>query len=586
MLLDLPLAKKPPVLMLRVDLDAVSFEAVAAYDPKLWAEAEFYGWAGPNQMRREISPKFASFTKEEGETAKGEVSLAGWARLHAELVLINETVEEPLFQRASELLLKKHGDLLVAVSEAAKMQEAAKKEWVQRNKAQLAEGNPKGSSGEPPFRLLLCLDGIPLQEHKSYQRYRQIQYHAKRASNSEVLTDALGNQHTVLITSPGKHQGACLGSNISKSDRESCSWGYKQNTRMWIDDDGYMARLAGLETLVPSYTLRTGGGTNKAQFHIALVDTANTARIPLPELLAWAFNPKDKDDPSVWLPQEFRSLWRSTPKTAPVPTNPDLRLAIYWTENTCLRMVTYEPLDQSVLLRSIRQFRNHYGNIQIVSLVECLSAPQSERRTLTQAEAHRWIQRVLKGTPITLSEAMQALNRYLIELKTEHRRMFRTVAQTKILEDYMKDHPDTSPALYDVGVCVSKFASMAFETGQLNHQNDRKNTFAKRRKEQFVQRFMPLAVASPIQALPQMADKITMFIRAIPGQYHGKAAMFSSQRDIFMHSALADISTLAKNLTPLDRISVWKGYTDDQMERRQRWATMNENKGSEDKAPE
>jgi len=589
MLLDMPQAKAPPVSMIRVDLDAEGFDPETLFNKEFWTEATFYGWSGPNQAHKEISPRITSFIKKEGVTDKGNVQPAGWDKLIAELTLIGQFSKEPLFQIAAGTLSDKREDLVAALTEASKKLSADEIAYFEKRKKD--KSLPPWE--KPPTHLLFYVNGAALQEQEAYSRYRKVMYHAERTKKSVVLTDALGELHPVLLTSPGKHKGACLGSNIPPNDRESCSWGYDRNSRMWIDDDEYMARLAGLNTLVASYTLTTGE-TNREYLHIALVDMANRENSPFPKLLAWAFNPQDENDPSLWLPQELRSFWENVPEIAPAPTNPDLRLAIYWTEKTSLRLVTYEPLDQSTLLRSLRQFREHYGKLKIPTLVECLSAPKSKRQPLTKAEARRWIRRVFKGDSATLSEAMRALTRYLIELKSGANDSLRSVAQIKIMEDYMESHPVDSPAFYAVGVCVSKFADLAYRTGALSHQNGKDNAFAKNRKGQFTQRFIPLAVASPVQALNQMADKVTMYIRAIPGQYRNKAAGISMQRDRILHAALTDIAAISGGRTPHDKLAVWKGYADDQMEQVQAYQERLQNDepgkdtngGSEHNAPE
>lgn len=530
-------------LMFRVDLDG-------DLDPNaktFTREDSLHTWASPNQVCKDITPRLMKIgdVPEADKALKKSQKFAGEHFLQ-ELRTVADLIKSDYFKRAAALF-EQHREAIVQIVGTAydRMTQARKEHFKAKNEA------VKTGAEVPLFedydRVAFYLEGVSLQAHKDYLAYWNRTYIQNRDKQGVVQTNSLGEKVTVMSTIPAKWEGAMLGCNIPVGDREYTRWGYTQNTGMWMSEDEYLERLAGLEAL-PKQRVTVG----KTTVFVALVPgTQENNTLPLDILSCM----NKTDDGTDWLPQHFQSAWSGvTPAQANEELRGDLRLAIFSTENTRLRMLAWEPLSESALKRGLLRYQATYGT-SFYNLIGCQQAPR-DKVTTTSREVSGWVQRIIRGRPATLLEATRALTRLLIEKKGKPNK-FRRNCQTKIMEDYM------SSAIIDaeyaaLGVFMSHCVDIAFKTGMYSHQNNSNNDHAWARKTRFESKYLTLATRTPTQAVAQASQEIQKFLGAVPGKWKHKVSFLRTQ----FTEAVRNVPVVLGAPTAHQQVSLWKGFAD------------------------
>lgn len=533
--------------MLRVDLDGTDFILPAVGFPERVILHKLHIWAGPTQVRKEIAPMLMKLVEVKPATKAGrDAQKQAGDHFLEELRTIANKMDSTVFKRAADLFEQNREAILTMVTAARKKaDEAYKAHW---------KATKKAPTEEVYNRAAFYLDGRPLQDHPDYIRYWREVYEKARQDKGRSQITSDGVVMEVITNAPCKwDNGPVLGTNIPVDDKEYIRWGYRQNTGMWMSEQEFVERTNGMN-LVPKHPISIG----KTRVYVALVSptAATSSNKYLTSVMAAAM--QGADDGTAWLPQHLLPFWQpASPAAESSNLAADLRLAIFTTEKVRMRMLTYEPMNEGRMVQAIYEFRKHYENRTIFSLLACQQAPK-EDPVVTAPDIQTWVQRIFTRKPATLLEATRALNRWLIESRSNPNK-YRAASQSMIMEDYMSSVP-IDPQYASLGVFLSVCADIAFQTGQLSPQNKADNAHAHARKERFLSRFMTQATRTPSAAVAQVAQEINRFLGAIPAY---KANQKHYLRDRF-NQALQDTAMFAGSPTQHQQVSLWKGFTQHQ----------------------
>jgi len=545
-------------------------------------------WGSPAHFYRELTPPFSRLlAKGKDDRSEADIqagkeakpsAMAGWQRFIVALEEVVACVQDDLFQRAAQKV-QTHQKVLLAL---LTLIQGAEKARAQASRKEKTEPNPPILN-----RVFFRLDGKSLHTQDSYKEYRKQEYDGIREGRT-ITCPVTGDTIFALITAPGSLMGGKPGSNVSKKDSCAQSWGWEQNTRMRIEDTTFLNKLAALQDgTVPMRGFKTSA---QEVSHLLLWDVApvvdkDTCEYPaeVKRIEGYTLNEQQR----VWINQLLDAAIKGSPlpkiDEGLIRESRDLRLAIIKiADKVRIRVSQYEALSSRDAFLGVERFHRYYCKpvkegkpITAFSLWFILQSlnhpttPDQDTPSVAQHDFVDWTHRIMKGEPVSLNLAVQAVRRNLKD--RQRAKQFeshpgiligRSRCHQSIVEDFMSTQGTQDPTqnpFYLLGQGVWKAANLAYTTGSYSNRAKTDAQYAQERQDRFIDRYLPLACSSPMLAITSMLSKVQTYIKAVPSR---KAAALHKANATLQLSLTSMVDQIGGTRTPLDQVMIWKGYAD------------------------
>lgn len=390
-----------------------------------------------------------------------------------------------------------------------------------------------------PFReelLVPCYAGNPLHEHPVAQAWYS-RGSAKQGSSGNTKACVIcGEEKELPSTAQARIKGAVPGAGADPSMRDVVSWGRTGDGICKECWDGplreSLSRIQG--SIIP---LRGTDVWVSAWDHAGDVD-------PAIEVLS-AYVGKDVEDVREAVRRAVLKWPRGVKESFALSS--DIRIQLWAKSNSTLNIFDYVSTSKTDFLDKAVAFGNMFPSIAFSSLVQ-VTAPsrfdtESKKWKIepTLADWRRWLNRLLRGTPLTRTEIMHILQlRMSIFLRgLEDHSGWILSTQEHIMKQYVQVNTESPSFL--LGKAVAIGSSIASAAG-----GDHKDK--KRRGDGFRSTYTRVLLANPLKGFPQMRANITLW----------QAKAYQDDLDA-LNNTIALLSDIPAKLDAQEQCLFWVG---------------------------
>jgi hypothetical protein len=373
----------------------------------------------------------------------------------------------------------------------------------------LSQIAPQGGKGKPTlFRntsVVILYNGLDLAATTGMQDWHAATRKVTGAKGAQTCI-ICGESSSIPLTAQAKIKGAIPGCGVDGSAEDAMSWGLRDSEANRVCQACWQGSVVNALTAIGASTIQLGdyflslwdgaGGTEPAEVFNVMLDS------------------KLGPDEAQALVARIKKKHSATAQGRPSLAE-DIRIQLWAPANTTLNIYAYVSTRYSDLFDSLWNFGQRF-TVSLPALVEATSpgSYQSGKWKLEPkaADWRRWLDRVVRGGPVSRMEVGRILDRQLSifhrNLEGESKRLAHTIRS--IMSDYVKDsngNIDTKSPAYLLGSMVAVGASMASsgETG---------NEAKTQRSEVFRKGLVPLILARPAKGLAVLQSKVAVYRKA------------------------------------------------------------------------